>query len=109
MRKYFVVCFELGYDVEAMTELYNSLAGRFGYGGSTERTEDGKVTDFKVSTVYGVLELDYSKKVLHLRTPKPGGLSSKEIGVLFETLKKISVIKSDKMWYIEAKYMLEVV
>lgn len=30
MRKYFVVCFELGYEVEDMTELYNSLAGGLG-------------------------------------------------------------------------------
>lgn len=108
MRKYLVVCFELGY-VADMTELYDSLNSRFGYGSSAEYTEDGKVTDFKKSTAYGVLELDYSKKVLQLRTPKPGGLSSKQIGMLFETLKEMSVIRSDKMWYIEAKYMFEVV
>lgn len=41
--------------------------------------------------------------------PKSGKLSSEDIGELYGILKKASVIKSDKMWYIEAKYMLEVV
>lgn len=109
MIKYFIVCFELGYEVEDMTELYNSLAGLFGYGGTTERTEDGRVTGFKLQTRYGVLRLGYEKKVLELEMPKSGGLSSEDIGELYGILKKASVIKSDKMWYIEAKYMFEVV
>ena len=29
MIKYFIVCFELGYEVEDMTELYDSLTGLF--------------------------------------------------------------------------------
>lgn len=37
MIKYFIVCFELGYEVEDMTELYDSLTGLFGYGGTVER------------------------------------------------------------------------
>lgn len=44
MIKYFIVCFELGYEVEDMTELYDSLTGLFGYGGTVEREKDGKVT-----------------------------------------------------------------
>lgn len=32
MRKYFVVCFELGYEVVDMTELYDGLTELFGYG-----------------------------------------------------------------------------
>lgn len=32
MIKYFIVCFELGYEVEDMTELYDSLTGFLGMG-----------------------------------------------------------------------------
>ena len=64
MIKYFIVCFELGYEVEDMTELYDSLTGLFGYGGTVEREKDGKVTGFKLQTKYGILRLDYEKKVL---------------------------------------------
>lgn len=109
MIKYFIVCFELGYEVEDMTELYNGLTGLFGYGGTVNRDRDGKVTGFKVQTRYGVLRLGYEKKVLELEMPKSGGLSSEDISELYGILKKASVIKSDKMWYIEARYMFEVV
>jgi len=109
MRKYFIVCFELGYEVEDMTGFYNSLTGLFGYGGTVEREKDGRVTGFKLQTKYGILRLDYEKKVLELEMPKSGGLSSEDIGELYGILKKASVIKSNKMWYIEARYMFEVV
>ena len=109
MRKHLVVCFELGYTVENMTGFYNSLVELFGYGGSVERTKDGEVTDFKVHTDYGVLELDFEKNVLILEMRESGELSSEEIWVLYDTLKKASVIKGDKTWYINVSNMFEVV
>lgn len=109
MIKYFIVCFELGYEVEDMTELYDSLTGLFGYGGTVEREKDGKVTGFKLQTKYGILRLDYEKKVLELEAPKSGRLSSEDIGELYGILKKALIVRSDKTWYIEARYMFEVV
>lgn len=109
MRKNLVICFELGYAVEAMTGFYNKLVELFGYGGSVERTKDGEVTDFKVHTDYGVLELDSDKNVLTLEMRKSGELSSKEIWDLYEILKKASVIRSDKTWCINVSHIFEVV
>ena len=109
MRKHLVVCFELGYTVEDMTGFYNSLVELFGYGGSVERTKDGEVTGFLTHTDYGVLELDSEKNILNLDMRESGELSSEEIWVLYDTLKKASVIKGDKTWYINVSNMFEVV
>lgn len=109
MRKHLVVCFELGYTVEDMVGFYNSLVGVFGEGGCVERTKDGEVTSFKVDTDYGGLELDFEKKILRLGMRESGELSSEEIWVLYNTLKKALVIRSDKTWYIDVDYIFEVV
>lgn len=113
MRKYLVICFEIGCTVEDMTGFYNSLVELFGYGGSVERTKDGEVTDFKVHTDYGVLELDSEKKVLNLDMQEAGlrinKVTSDEMWGLFDKLKKALVIKGDKTWYINVSHMFEVV
>ena len=109
MRKNLVICFELGYTVEDMTEFYNRLVELFGYAGSVEREKDGQVKDFKVQTDFGVLELNFEKNVLRLQIRDSGELSSEEIWKLYGILKEASVIRSDKTWCVKISHIFEVV
>ncbi|MCM1219618.1 MAG: hypothetical protein NC548_34490 [Lachnospiraceae bacterium] len=98
-----LVCFDIGYRVEDLTDFRDRLVDLFGIGGTVTHDRKGRVTKFDVLMECGTLDLSLNGEILELDMDSCGydvELSSETIQDLYKKLKDNGIITSDKPWYL---------
>lgn len=106
-----LICFDLGYQVEDLTDFRDRLVDMFGIGGTVKHARNGDVLEFDVLMEYGTLNLDLSKKVLQLNMDSSDYgtiISSEDIQTLYKKLRDSEIITGNKPWYLEKRNVYEI-
>ncbi|MDE7476549.1 MAG: hypothetical protein K2M91_01130 [Lachnospiraceae bacterium] len=106
-----LICFDLGYQVENLTDFRDRLVDMFGIGGTVKHDRSGEVKDFDVLMEYGTLRLDSSRKVLELNMDSSDYgtiISSEDIQTLYKKLRDSEIITGNKPWFLEKRNVYEI-